>query len=521
MNGRMKTPSITTCEMKRLNCILFLLACLAGMGCQPAAQTVSVSTDGLKDIAFDGYGHDRYSFTVTADGPWSIVKQDLSWVLAEPAEGGAGKTVVHLSAVRNLTTTERKGILRVTGGATTPSATISQAVGYGLVTYGAGDDGTLSFDCRDEYAVSFKVRSNVRWVLRATGLDWLHISPREGGPGETTVTVTPEENMGAERSGTLTLVPEQGEGKEISFTQREWRRPPYLEVTAPAETIVFPGTDAESISIRVASNEPWTIETDAGWLVIDTVSGSGEEEETVVHVRAEDNTDVDRTATLSVISRNDDLGRHDIQVRQKNAPSSPSLLAKWTLEDGFLRSKRSQWLNSGDINSAEIPSDDLDQAVFQYIKNPGDNKSRSYIFSSTGGHYVARPAYEGDFLKISVPVDHLSAGTRILLKTAVHSSTARSPRNYAIEFLDGDSWKACEGTSSVTFESNKSPIPIDAYATLSDYVDEGMMVFRIRVSSNIDISGATPNSSATMQITQRDLKDEEYTDCITIWQMPK
>ena len=504
--------------MKRLLSILLPLALM--VSCLGTDQAVNVSVNGLEDAVFDGFGTQIYSFTVVANGPWRIVKKELSWLEADPAEGDEGSTTVRLTAARNLTEGRRSGTLSVVGGLTTPSATFSQEVGYGIVLYGL-ESLKLDFDCRDFDAATFKVRSNTPWTITLSGLDWAEISPLSGGVGETIVTVLPSDNEGAARSGSIVLTPEQGETLNISVAQQKWRRPPFFQVTGTEKPIVFPGYDAQPVAIVVASNFPWTLQTEASWIEADVRESQGEEDGTTVHIRAADNDNVDRSATVTIASGNADLGSVSFTVRQKNSPTSPSLLAKWYLEDSYIREQHSNWLSSGNINSQEISSDDLETAVFQYIKNPGDTKSRSYIFSSTGGHYVARPAYEGDYLKISVPIDHLPAGTQIALRTAVHSSTSRSPRDYAVEYLDGSDWKACEGTSAVKFESNKNPIPIDATAVLSEAVEEGTVVFRIRVSSNVDISGAAPNTSSTMQITQRGLSGEEFTNYITVWQMPK
>lgn len=123
------------------------------------------------------------TFSVTTNQEWSISAPE--WVTCSP-ESGSGSAAVTVTATDN-PGAERTGTLRITaGGKEVPVSVTQEGVDFSISRY------TFEFDS-DGTPIEATVVSKFTWNIDIPEkASWLDVSPREGQPGETKVTFTPQ-----------------------------------------------------------------------------------------------------------------------------------------------------------------------------------------------------------------------------------------------------------------------------------------------------------------------------------------
>lgn len=160
------------------------------------------------------------------------------------------------------------------------------------------DDIRLSYDGSEN--AMFTVSSTRTWSVSKSGMDWLTVSPANGGSGRlATVTVRAEANDDLERSGQLT-VRAGSVKKTITVTQEAFPIVPEIKVyDLDTDVIAFDFDMTDPVVFKVWSNVAWTVEkTGLDWVSVTPESGERKTENEVT-VTPELNTGEAREGTLT------------------------------------------------------------------------------------------------------------------------------------------------------------------------------------------------------------------------------
>lgn len=156
----------------------------------------------------------------------------------------------------------------------------------------------LSYDGSEN--ATFTVSSTRTWSVSKSGMDWLSVTPANGGSGKpATVTLRAEANDDLERSGQLT-VRAGSVKKTITVIQDAFPIVPEIKVyDLESDVIAFDFDKADPAVFKVWSNVAWTVEkTGLDWLAVSPESGE-RKTESVVTVTPELNTGDAREGTLT------------------------------------------------------------------------------------------------------------------------------------------------------------------------------------------------------------------------------
>ena len=185
--------------------LLAILPVLAACGDddkdEPRVPTGNVSVTVSPENLTAGPEASTLSLTVEADADWSITC-DADWVSVKPS-GGVKNTPVNtqVTVKANATMEERDADIRiVSGGRTVKSVTLRQ----GFVTMAEISRESVVMSGA-ESSVTLTVNANTEWTLDSPA-DWLTLTPKSGGKGETEVTLKAGENLtSSDREADVTL----------------------------------------------------------------------------------------------------------------------------------------------------------------------------------------------------------------------------------------------------------------------------------------------------------------------------
>ena len=271
--------------MKRLTFIA--AACLLAAACTPqdgGGETASLEVSP-KSLTFGAEDTTPQEITVTATGvEWEYaVPSSADWITVD--DGTAGKLLV--SVTKNPTAEKRTASIRITAKDNDDlepvSVTVTQAGSETPEVYSLTvDPAALTFEAEGAAGQSVKVTASGEGITWSAAVDeaakeWITLSATEGSEGETTLTVTVQDNPDtAERSANVTLTPsvESVGPKAIRVTQEAKVLPPSLAITydggkeLPEEGFVM-GYRGRLITLAlVPVNLTWKAEADAEWLKI-------------------------------------------------------------------------------------------------------------------------------------------------------------------------------------------------------------------------------------------------------------
>lgn len=164
-------------------------------------------------------------------------------------------------------------------------------------------DETIEFSYDARESVSFRISSNKTWSIAKDNLDWLDVSPMNGGSKyPATVTLSPAANDDLERSGTFTLYA-GAYWRTVTVMQEAFPIVPEITVRGGLDegNILFFGyTDAVPAGFTIYSNVAWTARTEGldGWAEVAPLSGERKQETEIV-VTPTPNEDDARTGTIT------------------------------------------------------------------------------------------------------------------------------------------------------------------------------------------------------------------------------
>ena len=271
--------------MKKL--LFIAAACLLAAACTPqdgGGETASLEVSP-KSLTFGAEDTTPQEITVTATGvEWEYaVPSSADWITVD--DGTAGKLLV--SVAKNPTAEKRTASIRITAKDNDDlepvSVTVTQAGSETPEVYSLTvDPAALTFAAEGAAGQSVKVTASGEGITWSAAIDeaakeWITLSATEGAEGETTLTVTVQDNPDtAERSANVTLTPsvESVGPKAIRVTQEAKVLPPSLAITydggkeLPEEGFVM-GYRGRLITLAlVPVNLTWKAEADAEWLKI-------------------------------------------------------------------------------------------------------------------------------------------------------------------------------------------------------------------------------------------------------------
>ena len=271
--------------MKKL--LFIAAACLLAAACTPqdgGGETASLEVSP-KSLTFGAEDTTPQEITVTATGvEWEYtVPSSADWITVD--DGTAGKLLV--SVAKNPTAEKRTASIRITAKDNDDlepvSVTVTQAGSETPEVYSLTvDPVALTFEAEGAAGQSVKVTASGEGITWSAAIDeaakeWITLSATEGAEGETTLTVTVQDNPDtAERSANVTLTPsvESVGPKAIRVTQEAKVLPPSLAITydggkeLPEEGFVM-GYRGRLITLAlVPVNLTWKAEADAEWLKI-------------------------------------------------------------------------------------------------------------------------------------------------------------------------------------------------------------------------------------------------------------
>ena len=271
--------------MKKL--LFIAAACLLAAACTPqdgGGETASLEVSP-KSLTFGAEDTTPQEITVTATGvEWEYaVPSSADWITVD--DGTAGKLLV--SVAKNPTAEKRTASIRIIAKDNDDlepvSVTVTQAGSETPEVYSLTvDPAALTFEAEGAAGQSVKVTASGEGITWSAAIDeaakeWITLSTTEGAEGETTLTVTVQDNPDtAERSANVTLTPsvESVGPKAIRVTQEAKVLPPSLAITydggkeLPEEGFVM-GYRGRLITLAlVPVNLTWKAEADAEWLKI-------------------------------------------------------------------------------------------------------------------------------------------------------------------------------------------------------------------------------------------------------------
>ena len=218
-------------------------ACLLAAACSPTdGESTTASLEvSPSSLTFGAEDTTPQEITVTATGvEWEYtVPSSADWITVD--DGTAGKLLV--SVAKNPTAEKRTASITVkpvnNDDIKTMSVTVTQAGSETPEVYSLTvDPAALTFEAEGAAGQSVKVTASGEGITWSAAVDeaakeWITLSATEGSEGETTLTVTVQDNPDtAERSANVTLTPsvESVGPKAIRVTQEAKVLPLLLDV---------------------------------------------------------------------------------------------------------------------------------------------------------------------------------------------------------------------------------------------------------------------------------------------------
>ena len=335
--------------MKKIGSIL--AAALVAVACSPENEGVQEASLEVSpsQLTFGAEDTAPQEITVTAVGvEWEyVLPSTADWITVD--DGTAGKLLV--SVTKNPTAEKRTASIRITAKDNDDlepvSVTVTQAGSETPEVYSLTvDPAALTFEAEGAAGQSVKVTASGEGITWSAAIDeaakeWITLSTTEGAEGETTLTVTVQDNPDtAERSANVTLTPsaESAGPKAIRVTQEAKVLPPSLTMTyndgdVPEEGFVIDYLGRKRYTINVVPvNLDWNVrvsyDNEKDWLTVNPFK----DEDSGIHnisINANDKKNENsapRTARVIVTTDVEGIGPFEIPVTQESKPEFLSTL---------------------------------------------------------------------------------------------------------------------------------------------------------------------------------------------------
>lgn len=204
-------------------------------------------------------------FKVKANHPWTATT-GAGWLTVKKGSG-TGDGVVTYDVAAN-SGAARTGTIRVKGIGVERTYTVTQKAGEKPKLELGGTGRTLGTAAQGGKELA--VKGNVDWTA-ASDAGWLTLKTKSG-KGNGTVTYSVKENTGPERRAGITVC---GGGLERVYEiAQKGAVAPKLELGGAGRDLGAAAQGGKEFAVK--GNVEWTVQGDAAWILLKTVSGSGD-----------------------------------------------------------------------------------------------------------------------------------------------------------------------------------------------------------------------------------------------------
>jgi hypothetical protein len=224
----------------------------------PAQLSLTVSPSNRPVESSEGIT----TFSVTSNISWNIT-DDADWLTVSSTNNN-GNGIITVTYTDNITASNRLGTINISGGGITRTVTVMQdaPTSITLLINPANQDVSHLGG-----ATIFLLTSNTSWTI-SQDVDWITISPTNGSNNETIRSTYAQNTTTVQRVGTITFSA-GGILRTATITQSA---SPYVLAVSPSDRPVE--YTAGSTTFSILSNDNWSINDDAEWLVISPTSGN-------------------------------------------------------------------------------------------------------------------------------------------------------------------------------------------------------------------------------------------------------
>ena len=334
--------------------ILFVAAaCILAAACKPTETETTTASLEITPTSLSFAAEDTapQTITVTAVGvewTYSLAESGKEWVTIERLSDKELTVAVADNTKAEQRTAAVTFKAKDNNRIKDRSVTIIQQGAENPEVYALTVDPTvLTFEAKGAAGQSVKVTASgegMTWsaAVEDAAKEWITLSTTEGSEGETTLTVTVQDNPDtAERSANVTLTPsmESAGPKAIRVTQEAKVLPPSFSMSynggdVPEEGFIidYKGQNQYSIDV-VPVNIEWNVKTEydeegSDWLQAEKIEGDAVNRINIgVSIFNSENTSSDpRTARVVVTTNVEDIGPFEIPVTQEGKPEFLSTL---------------------------------------------------------------------------------------------------------------------------------------------------------------------------------------------------
>ena len=334
--------------------ILFVAAaCILAAACKPTETETTTASLEITPTSLSFAAEDTapQTITVTAVGvewTYSLAESGKEWVTIERLSDKELTVAVADNTKAEQRTAAVTFKAKDNNRIKDRSVTIIQQGAENPEVYALTVDPTvLTFEAEGAAGQSVKVTASGEGITWSAAVDeaakeWITLSTTEGSEGETTLTVTVQDNPDtAERSANVTLTPsvESAGPKAIRVTQEAKVLPPSFSMSynggdVPEEGFIidYKGQNQYSIDV-VPVNIEWNVKTEydeegSDWLQAEKIEGDAVNRINIgVSIFNSENTSSDpRTARVVVTTNVEDIGPFEIPVTQEGKPEFLSTL---------------------------------------------------------------------------------------------------------------------------------------------------------------------------------------------------
>ena len=329
--------------------ILFVAAvCLLAVACKPTEGGTTASLEvSPSSLTFGAEDATPQEITVTATGvEWEYtVPSTADWITVD--DGTAGKLLV--SVAKNPTAEKRTASIAIrplnNDDVKAKSVTVTQTGSENPEVYSLTvEPSALTFVAEGAEAQSVKVTASgegITWsaAVEESAAEWITLSATEGTEGETTLTVTVQDNPDtAQRVANVTLTPsvESVGPKAIRVTQEAKVLPPFFsmsynggEVPAEGFTVDYKGNTSWQINVFPVNIE-WDVKTQyesggSNWLSVNKYESESSNSININCNTRNENAE-ERIARVVVTTGEEGIGPFEIKVTQGGKPDFLSTL---------------------------------------------------------------------------------------------------------------------------------------------------------------------------------------------------
>lgn len=206
------------------------------------------------------------AMTVSASGPWAASAQHpetgdpITWLHCTPMSGGAGNTIVMVTADDNDLLTPRPGIVHCELMSNPDIYSETEVLQSAPAQFLTVDPDTINLGASANLTRNISVNASGSWRVRSitdnyTGdpAEWLHINPNAGSSGVTESVVSADVNLGAQRMAWIEYA--LTDSQLITFTQMVIQSPGadsnFVKIDITVENGDSQGTPIENAAVHL------------------------------------------------------------------------------------------------------------------------------------------------------------------------------------------------------------------------------------------------------------------------------